>query len=146
MYWALAQCMTSTLTPALCAALFAALFAALPFAVAFVAAMLRDVSGARRDSAEGVLATCMGLRLTENHLIVGDSRSARRIALTGLTVSVESDGSALRVAVHGAGQPIERREPYSYGASGQAQIFATTLTRLSRARQPAGMNAAPAYV
>lgn len=138
--------MTSTLTPALCAAL----IVALPFVVAFTVATLRDVSLARREHAEGVLATCMGLRVTESHLIVGNRQSAMRIPLSGLTVGVESDeaeaGPAVRVTVHGAGELIERREPYSYGASGDAQIFATTLTRLSRALRPTGMNAVPAYV
>ena len=46
---ALGQNMTS--------ALFAGLIVGLPFAATFIAAMRRDVSGARKDRAEGVLAT-----------------------------------------------------------------------------------------
>jgi hypothetical protein len=138
--------MTSTLNPALCAAL----IAALPFAVAFIAAMLRDVCQARGERAEGVLATCMGLGLTENHLIIENRENPRRIPLTGLTVDVESGGaghgSDVRLAVRGAGELIEREELYSYAASGEAQIFATMLTRLSRALQPAGMNSVPTGV
>lgn len=138
--------MTSTLNPALCAAL----IAALPFVVAFFAAMLRDISQARRERAGGVLATCMGLGLTENHLIVGNRENARQIPLTRLTVNVESGGaghgSAVRLAVRGAGELIEREEPYSYAASGEAQIFATMLTRLSQSLQPPGMNSVPAGV
>jgi len=144
-HWPLPPPVRSALGQNMTSALFAGLIVGLPFAATFIAAMRRDVSGARKDRAEGVLATCMGLLLTQNHLIVGNRENARRVPLTGLTVSVDSGDTAVRVAVSGAGEVIEREEPYSYAASGEAQIFAIMFTRLSRALQPAGMNAVPAY-
>ena len=112
--------------------LWAALIVALPLIGVFTAAAVIDVSQSRRDDADRVLATCMGLRLTDQDLIVGQLRNARRIPLCGLTVSVESSMGDVRVSVRGVGELVERRQPYSYAASGEAQMFATTFARLSR--------------
>lgn len=81
----------------------------------------------------------MGLRLTEHHLIVGYRKGARQIPLIGLSISADWADVAdvgVRVAIRGNGQAIDRQQPYSYGASGEAQIFATMFTRLTSAVQP----------
>lgn len=121
-------------------ALWGALIVGLLFAGVFVAGAAVDLRSARADRQEHVLATFVGLRLTSSHLLVGNRKSPRRIALAGLSASAEeteSDtGRDVMVTVHGAGSAIQYRQPASYGARGEAQIFTILLVRMSEALQP----------
>lgn len=115
-----------------------ALVVGLGLVAVFVSSATADTARSRADRRAHVVATFAGLRLTPSHLIVGN---AERIALTGLEVSVKQTestaGPDVVVTIRGAGQLIECREPLSYGAGGEAQIFAIMFNRMTRAMVPA---------
>lgn len=129
--------MTSLLNPAILGALVVGGL----FAVIFAISAGSDSAQSRTGRREHVLASFSGLRLTSEHLIVGQTADAERIALSGLSVGVtqtsSAAGPAVVVTVRGAGRKIERREPLSYGSGGEAQIFAVMFNRASRALQRA---------
>jgi hypothetical protein len=99
----------------------------------------------RRDRSDGVLLAWDDLRLTPTHLIVGSRRDARRIPLTGLSARVDfaaTPGRAGRddsvhLVIENAGHDIRRSQPYSYGSSGNAQMFAIKFNALSGHDAPA---------
>lgn len=115
-----------------------ALVVGLGLVAVFVSSATADTARSRADRHAHVVASFAGLRLTPSHLIVGD---AGRIALAGLEVAVRQTESAtgpdVIVTIRGAGQVIERRAPLSYGAGGEAQIFAIMFNRITRAMAPA---------
>lgn len=125
-------------------ALWGALIVGLLFAAVFVAAAAVDMRSARADRQEHVLATFVGLRLTSSHLLVGNRKSPRRIPLAGLSASAEETefdtGRGVVVTVHGAGPAIQYRQPATYGARGEAQIFTILLGRMSGALQPVAVS------
>lgn len=129
--------MTSLLHPALWGAL--VLGTLLTFV--FVVAAVSDTSLAIHDRREHVVASFAGLRLTADHLIIGGRKDSQRIPLEGLTVGVtqaqSAAGGTVLVTIIGEGHTIQRREPLSYGASGEAQIFAVMFNRMTRALKPA---------
>lgn len=122
-------------------ALWGALIVGLLFAGVFVAAAAVDMRSVRADRQEHVLATFVGLRLTSSHLLVGNRKSPRRIPLAGLSASAEetefdTGRGVVVVTVHGAGPAIQYRQPATYAARGEAQIFTILLGRMSGALQP----------
>jgi hypothetical protein len=91
-----------------------------------------------------VLLTWDDLRLTPTHLIVGSRRVARRIPLSGLTAKVDfaatpgqADDDSVHLIIENAGHDIRRSQPYSYGSSGNAQMFAIKFNALSGHDAPA---------
>ncbi len=108
--------------------------------------MFFDATTARTEHTDEVLATFMGLRVSADQLIVGYRKAARRIPLNGLSVSVEQtesdDGRAIHVTICGAGTPIDLHQAYSYGASGEAQMFAVTVGQLVAALRSTTLAAA----
>ena len=110
-------------------------------AVAVVAEQWRR----RRDRSDGVLLAWNDLRLTPTHLIVGSRRDAQRIPLTGLSARVDfapspgqtDDDDSVHVVIENAGLDIRRSQPYSYGSSGNAQMFAIKFNALSGHDAPA---------
>jgi len=106
-------------------------------AVAIVAEQLRR----RRDRSDGVLMTWDDLRLTRSHLIVGSRRDAEQIPLAGLSAKVEftaaGDDDNVDLVIENAGRELRRRQPYSYGSSGNAQMFAVMFNSLSGHSKPA---------
>lgn len=117
-------------------AIWGALVVGLLFALLFVAASAADVFQVRSDRNENVVCTCMGLRLTASHLLVGTRGSVERIPLAGLRLSVDNattqSGREVRMSIAGAGHSIERSQPFSYGASAEVQIFAIRFAQMSR--------------
>ncbi len=127
--------MTSLLHPAL----WGALVIGTIFAFVVVVAVASDASSAVNDRRDNVVASFAGLRLTADHLIIGGRRGSQRIPLAGLTVGVSqpesAGGATVRVTITGDGYSVERGEPLSYGASGEAQVFAVVFNRMTRALQ-----------
>ena len=109
-------------------------------AVAIIAEQWRR----RQDRSDGVLASWDDLRLTRSHLILGTRRDAERIPLDGLSATVDftdADGDDFVVVIiDNAGREIRRSQPYSYGSSGNAQMFAVMFNELSgHSKLAAGM-------
>lgn len=121
-------------------AFWGALVVGLCLAAVFVSSATSDISRSRADRHARVVASFAGLRLTPSHLIVGTRTGAEQISLTGLAVAVKqiesANGPDVVVTIRGGGQVIERRESLSYGAGGQAQIFAIMFNRMARATYP----------
>ncbi|TGD85703.1 hypothetical protein BayCH28_22090 [Mycolicibacterium sp. CH28] len=116
----------------------AALFA--PFALALIAAVALDLSQSNRDRTDGVAASWAELRITQGFLIVGHHRTARRIPLGGLKVTVTETGSPgddpgshrVLLTIDGLDdEPIQRSQPYSSGAATAARMFAILANRAS---------------
>jgi hypothetical protein len=90
-----------------------------------------------RDRADGVLFSWDDLRFTASHLIVGSGRDVQRFLLDGLSAKVEviaapeQSDDEVHLIIENADQDIRRRQPYSYGASGNAQMFAIKFNMLS---------------
>ncbi|MCW1958842.1 MAG: hypothetical protein KIH64_009910, partial [Mycobacterium sp.] len=107
------------------------------FTFVFVVAAASDTVLTFNDRREQVVASFGALRLTSKHLIVGNRKDAERIPLTGLAVAVKqmesAVGSSVVVTVMGADRPTERREPLTFGSSGEAQILAVLFGRMARA-------------
>jgi hypothetical protein len=110
---------------------------AIPLAMVMVIAFVCEQYQQRRDRADGVLMSWAGLRLTRSHLIVGSGRDAERLPVGALSAKVDVTRSPNRpddevhLVITNAGADIRRRQPYSYGASGNAQMFAIKLNLLS---------------
>ncbi len=110
-----------------------------PLAILMAVALVAEQSRRRRDRADDVLMSWDDLRLTPNHLIVGSRRDAQRIPLGGLTAVVGFAGSPgpvgaddmVHITIENASHEIRRSQPYSYGASGNAQAFAIRFNLLS---------------
>jgi hypothetical protein len=109
-----------------------------PAVILAVVAIVAEVSQRWRDRADDVLMTWDDLRLTPSHLIVGSRRDAERIPLNGLTAVVDMVGSprqddedTVHLTIENASHEIRRSQPYSYGASGNAQAFAIQFNLLS---------------
>ncbi|MGO4442103.1 hypothetical protein AB4Z42_01970 [Mycobacterium sp. 2YAF39] len=109
-----------------------------PAVILVVVAMVAELSQRWRDRADDVLMTWDDLRLTPSHLIVGSRRDAERIPLNGLTAIVDMVGSpgqdgvdTVHLTIENASHEIRRSQPYSYGASGNAQAFAIRFNLLS---------------
>ncbi|MFI5508989.1 hypothetical protein ACIA48_16080 [Mycobacterium sp. NPDC051804] len=91
----------------------------------------------RRDRAEGVVMSFGDLRLTDTHLIVGSGPGAERIALSGLSAKVaiatapDRPDEEVQLTIENGGHHIRRSQPYTYGASGNAQAFAIKFNMLS---------------
>lgn len=128
--------MASLLHPAL----WGALVIGILFSFVLVVAAASDTALTIKDRREHVVAGFGGLRLTSKHLIIGGRADSERIPLAGLAVGVtqteSAAGASVVVTVTGAGRSIERREPLTYGASGEAQIFAVMFGRMTRALKP----------
>lgn len=109
--------------------------------VLMAAAIVAEQWRRRRDRSDGVLLAWDDLRLTPTHLIVGSRRDAECIPLAGLSAKVdftEADGDDLVVLIiDDAGREIRRSQPYSYGSSGNAQMFAIKFNALSGHDAPA---------
>lgn len=123
--------MDPTLSPAWIAAL------VVPMATMMTIAYFVERGKRRRDRADGVLLTFDDLRLTRTHLLVGSGPDARRFPLTGLSATAAmsappgGDADEVSVVIENAGCDIRRRLPYSYGASGDAQMFAIKFNLLA---------------
>ncbi|MDA4110198.1 hypothetical protein MHOL44478_23480 [Mycobacterium holsaticum DSM 44478] len=123
--------MDPTLSPALISAL------VVPMAIMMTVAYVVERRQRRRDRADGVLLSFDDLRLTRTHLLVGSGVDARRIPLDGLsatattTVTEGQDADEVHVIIENAGDEIHRRLPYSYGSSGDAQMFAIKFNLLA---------------
>lgn len=123
--------MDPTLSPAWIGAL------VVPMAVMMTIAFLAEQGKRRRDRADGVLLSFDDLRLTRTHLIVGSGPDAPRFPLTGLTATAtttappDGDTDEVHVIIENAGCDIHRRLPYSYGSSGDAQMFAIKFNLLA---------------
>lgn len=120
--------MDPTLSPAWIGAL------VVPMAVMMTIAFFVERGKRRRDRADGVLLSFDDLRLTRTHLIVGSGPDAPRFALAGLSATATTtggDADELEVVIENAGCDIRRRLPYSYGASGDAQMFAIKFNLLA---------------
>lgn len=110
---------------------------ALPLAIVMAVAFIVEHHQRRRDRVDGVLMSWDDLRLTRSHLIVGTGRDAQRFAIRGLSAKVDVTRSPDRpddevhLVIRNAGRDIHRRQPYSYGASGNAQMFAIKFNLLS---------------
>jgi hypothetical protein len=128
--------MTSLIHPAL----WGALVIAPLFTFVVVVAAASDTCLTINQRREHVVADFAGLQLTTNHLILGHRKDSERIPLVGLAVGVTQaespEGAIVVVTITGAGSPIQRRTPLSYGASGEAQIFAVMFNRMARALKP----------
>jgi len=109
------------------------------------AAIVAEQWRRRQDRFDGVLLTWDDLRLTATHLIVGSRRDAQRIPLAGLRAKVDfgaaqdhvEDGDSVHLVIENAGSDIRRSQPYSYGSSGNAQMFAIKFNALSGHDAPA---------
>lgn len=116
-------------------AILGALVIGVPFILLLVAAAASDKRLATNDRRERVVANFAGLRLTGDHLILGAGKNSRRIPLAGLTVDVaqteSADGASVLVTIMGAVHTIQRQEPLSYGASGQAAAFAVLFNLMT---------------
>lgn len=121
-------------------AFWGALILGLCLAAVFVCSAGSDLARSRADRHAHVVASFAGLRLTPNSVIVGSRTDAMQIPLLGLTVAVKqiesAAGPGVVVTIRGGGQVIERREPLSYGAGGEAQIFAIMFNRMARGMNP----------
>jgi hypothetical protein len=126
-----------------------------PLAILMAVALLAEQSQRRRDRAENVLVTWDDLRLTPTHLIVGSRRDAQRIPLGGLTAVVDvvssprqpGDDGMVQMTIENSSHEIRRSQPYSYGASGNAQAFAIQFNLLSGHRHATpGVRDAVAHV
>ncbi|MGE2689026.1 hypothetical protein [Mycolicibacterium pulveris] len=91
----------------------------------------------RRDHEDGVLLSFDDLRLTRTHLLVGSGPDARWFPLGGLSATATTtappghDADEVHVIIENAGCDIRRRLPYSYGSSGDAQMFAIKFNLLA---------------
>jgi hypothetical protein len=110
-----------------------------PLAILMAVALLAEQSQRRRDRAENVLMSWDDLRLTPTHLIIGFRSGAQRTPLGGLTAVVDvvsspdqpGDDGMVHMTIENAGHEIRRSQPYSYGASGNAQAFAIQFNLLT---------------
>jgi len=108
-----------------------------PLGIMMAVAILGEQRQRRRDRAEGVLMSWDDLRFTDTHLIVGSGAGAERIPLSGLSakvaVAAAPDGpdDDVHLIIENAGRDIRRSQPYSYGASGNAQAFAIRFNMFS---------------
>jgi hypothetical protein len=110
-----------------------------PIAILMAVALVAELSQRWRDRADNVVMSWDDLRLTPSHLLVGTRRDAQRIPLAGLTAVVDIVGSpgladdegAVHLTIENASHEIRRSQPYSYGASGNAQAFAIQFNLLS---------------
>lgn len=130
--------MDPTLSPALIGAL------VVPMAIMMTIAYAVERRQRRRDRADGVLLSFDDLRLTRTHLLIGSGADARRIPLEGLSATATTtappggDADEVHVIIENAGYEIHRRLPYSYGSSGDAQMFAIKFNLFAgRSRLPA---------
>lgn len=117
-------------------AFWGALVATLMFAAVFVSS--DDVPARSRSHRHArVVASFAGLRLTPSHVIVRGVTTVEQIPLTGMAVAVKqtesADGPDVVLTIRGAGRVIERREPLSACAGGEAQAFAIMFNRMLRA-------------
>ncbi len=123
--------MDPTLSPAWIGAL------VVPVAIMMAVAFFVDRGQRQRDRADGVLLSFDDLRLTRTHLLVGSGPDAQRFPLAGLTATATTtappggDADEVHVIIDNAGCDIHRRLPYSYGSSGDAQMFAIKFNLLS---------------
>lgn len=110
-----------------------------PMAVMMALAYVVERRQRRRDHADGVLMSFDDLRLTRTHLLVGSGPEALRFPLAGLTATATTtappghDADEVHVIIENAGCEIRRRLPYSYGSSGDAQMFAIKFNLLAGA-------------
>ncbi|MGV0644591.1 hypothetical protein ABQE44_14425 [Mycolicibacterium sp. XJ2546] len=108
-----------------------------PMAVMMALAYVVERRQRQRDHADGVLLSFDDLRLTRTHLLVGSGPEAQRFPLAGLTATATTtappghDADEVHVIIENAGCEIRRRLPYSYGSSGDAQIFAIKFNVLA---------------
>jgi hypothetical protein len=125
--------------------------AVLAIAVLMAVAIVAEQWRRRQDRSDGVLASWDDLRLTPSQLIVGSRRDAERIPLDGLSATVDftegEGGDFVLLIIDNAGREIRRSQPYSYGSSGNAQMFAVMFNSLSGHSKPAaGMPATVTHV
>jgi hypothetical protein len=110
---------------------------AIPLAIVMAIAFVLEQYQQRQDRMDGVLLSWDDLRLTRSLLIVGSGRDAERFPIGGLSAKVDVTRSPdqpddeVHLVIKNAGADIRRRQPYSYGASGNAQMFAIKLNMLS---------------
>lgn len=110
---------------------------AIPLAIVMAIAFVLEQYQQRQDRVDGVLLSWDDLRLTPSHLIVGSGRGAVRLPLGGLSAKVDVTRSPdqpddeVHLVIKNADADIRRRQPYSYGASGNAQMFAIKLNMFS---------------
>ncbi len=102
-----------------------------PLAILMAVALLAEQSQRRRDRADNVLMSWDDLRLTPSHLLVGSRRDGQRIPLRGLTAVVDIVDDTVHMTIENLSHEIRRSQPYSYGASGNAQAFAIQFNLLS---------------
>jgi hypothetical protein len=108
-------------------------------AIMVTVAILVERRQRRRDQADGVLMTWDDLRLTRTYLIVGSAHDAQTLPLGGLKAIVDittSPGQAdgdqtVHLTIQNGSLGVHRSQPYSYGASGNAQTFAIMFNTLS---------------
>jgi hypothetical protein len=115
-------------------ALIAAMIIVVPLGIAMFGAISTDIRTSRRDSADGVIATWAGMRLSREALILGHGPDATRIPVTGLRAAVaNTTGNSpawVHLTIDGHGPAIHLCRPYSYGASGDARKLAILLNML----------------
>lgn len=108
-----------------------------PLGLMMAFAILGERRQRRRDRAEGVVMSFDDLRLTNTHLLVGSGAGAERIALSGLSAKVavtavpDQPDDEVQLIIKNAGRDLRRSQPYTYGASGNAQAFAIKFNVLS---------------
>lgn len=108
-----------------------------PLGIMMAVAICGEQRQRRRDRAEGVVMSFDDLRVTDTHLIVGAGSGAERIALSGLSAKVavtagrDKPDEDVQLIIENAGRDIRRTQPYTYGASGNAQAFAIRFNMLS---------------
>jgi hypothetical protein len=110
---------------------------AIPLAIVMAIAFVLEQYQQRQNRVDGVLMAWDDLRLTPSHLIIGSRRDAERLPVGELSAKVDVTRSPgqpndeVHLVIKNAGADIRRRQPYSYGASGNAQMFAIKLNMLS---------------
>jgi hypothetical protein len=108
-----------------------------PLGIMMAVAIFGEQRQRRRDRAEGVVMSFGDLRMTDTHLIVGSGADAERIALSGLSAKVavaavpDQPDDEVQLIIQNAAHDIRRSQPYTYGASGNAQAFAIRFNLLS---------------
>ncbi len=115
-------------------AIIAAAIIVVPMAVALAGAMWTELRTSRRDRADAVVTTWAGLRLSRTELILGYKSDATRIPLAGLHAAVTTTGdppTQVILTIGGRSTAIDRRRPYSYGASTDARTLAMLLNMLA---------------
>ena len=108
-----------------------------PLGIMMAVAIFGEQRQRRRDRAEGVVMSWGDLRLTDTHLLVGSGPGAERIALNGFSAKVavtalpDRPHDEVQLIIKNANRDIRRSQPYTYGASGNAQAFAIKFNMLS---------------